>query len=218
MICGADEAGRGPCFGPLVVAGVLVENDSELIRIGACDSKQLTPKKREILAKQIKTIVIKYEMIVLPAADIDDLRKTMTLNELEVFAFSKIIEKLKPDICYVDAADVNEQRFGKDILARLSFKPQMISQHKADERYPIVGAASILAKTTRDEHIRRIAQELEPRLGLPLGSGYPADSVTKKFLEAWVKQFKALPPHARRSWDTCQKLMDTQKTKRLDEF
>jgi ribonuclease HII len=189
-----------------------------LVRIGACDSKQLTPKKREILAKQIKTIVTKYELIVLPAEDIDDLRKTMTLNELEVFAFSKIIEKLKPDVCYVDAADVNEQRFGKDILARLSFQPQMISQHKADERYPIVGAASILAKTTRDEHIRRIAQELEPRLGIPLGSGYPADPVTKKFLEAWVKQFKALPPHARQSWDTCQKVMDFQKTKRLDEF
>ena len=38
MICGVDEAGRGPCFGPLVVVGILVENDAELVRIGACDS------------------------------------------------------------------------------------------------------------------------------------------------------------------------------------
>jgi ribonuclease HII len=218
MICGADEAGRGPCFGPLVVAGILVENDTELVRIGVNDSKQLTPKKREQLAPQITRLATKYELIALPAADIDDLRKTMTINQLEVFVFSKIIEKLKPDICYVDAADVNEERFGRDILSNLSFKPQMISKHKADERYPIVGAASILAKVTRDEHVRRIAQELEPKLNLPLGSGYPADPVTKKFLETWVSRFGTLPPYARRSWETCQKLISNQKTKRLDEF
>ncbi len=197
MICGTDEAGRGPCFGPLVVAGILVENDSELIRIGVCDSKQLTPKKREQLAPMIKKIASKYEIIVLPAADIDDLRKTMTLNELEVFVYSKIIEKLRPDVCYVDAVDVKEERFGRDILSHLSFKPQMISEHKADANYPIVGAASILAKVTRDEHVRRIAQEIEPKLNLPLGSGYPADPVTKKFLRTWVSQFGSLPPYVR---------------------
>jgi ribonuclease HII len=218
MICGADEAGRGPCFGPLVVAGILVENDTELIRIGACDSKQLTPKRREQLAPMIQKIVSKYEIIILPAADIDDLRKTMTLNELEVFVFSKIIEKLKPDVCYVDAADVNEKRFGKDILSHLSFKPQMVSEHKADARYPIVGAASIIAKVTRDEQVRKIAQELEPKLNLPLGSGYPADPVTKKFLKTWVTRFESLPPYSRHSWETCQKLIREQKTKRLDKF
>jgi ribonuclease HII len=218
MICGVDEAGRGPCFGPLVVAGVLVENDGELVRIGACDSKQLTPKQREQLAPQIKQIATKYELIILPASDIDDLRKTMTLNELEVFVYSKIIEKLKPDICYVDAVDVNEGRFGRDIVSHLSFKPQIISTHKADERYPIVGAASILAKVTRDEHVKKIAQELEPALNLPLGSGYPADPLTKKFLETWVARFGSLPPYVRQSWDTCQRLMRNQKIKRLDEF
>jgi ribonuclease HII len=218
MICGTDEAGRGPCFGPLVVVGILVENDTELVRIGACDSKQLTPKKRETLAPMIKKIAQRYETIILPAEDIDDLRKTMTLNELEVFVFSKIIEKLKPEVCYVDAADVNEGRFGRDILSHLTFKPQMISKHKADEHYPVVGAASILAKVTRDEQVRKIAQELEPKLNLPLGSGYPADPVTKKFLVTWVAQFGSLPPHVRQSWDTCKKLMQQQKTKRLDQF
>ncbi|HUT00650.1 MAG TPA: ribonuclease HII [Candidatus Thermoplasmatota archaeon] len=218
MICGADESGRGPVVGPLVVAGVLAENDTELIRIGVCDSKQLTPKKREQLAPMIKKIVVKYEIIVLPAADIDDLRKTMTLNELEVFVFSKIIEKLRPDVCYVDAADVKEERFGKDILSHLSYRPQMISKHKADEHYPIVGAASILAKVTRDEHVRKIAQELEPALNIPLGSGYPADPLTKQFLKTWMKRFGSLPPHVRQSWETCRQLVREHKTKRLDEF
>ena len=218
MICGVDEAGRGPCFGPLVVAGILVEDDAELIRIGVCDSKQLTPKKREQLEPQIKRLITKFELIILPAADIDELRKTMTLNELEVFMFSKIIEKLKPDICYIDAADVNEERFGRNIVSHLSYKPKMISKHKADENYPIVGAASILAKVTRDEHIRNIAMELEPKLNLPLGSGYPADPITKKFLETWVSRFGSLPPHVRQSWETCQRLINNHKTKRLDNF
>jgi ribonuclease HII len=218
MICGCDEAGRGPCFGPLVVAGVLVENDTELICIGARDSKQLTPKKREQLAPKIKSIATKYELIVLPATDIDDLRKTMTLNELEVFLFSKIIEKLKPDICYVDAADVNEERFGRDILTHLSYKPQIVSKHKADDIYPVVGAASIIAKTTRDENVRKIAQELEKKLNLPLGSGYPADPITKKFLKTWIKTYGELPPHTRRSWETAQRLMKENKTRKLDDY
>lgn len=218
MICGVDEAGRGPVFGSLVVAGILVENDTDLISIGACDSKQCTPKKREVLAAQIKKIVKANEIMIVPASDIDDLRKEMTLNELEVFLFSKVIEKLKPDTCYVDAADVNEIRFGKDILAKLSYKPTMISKHKADEHYPIVGAASILAKTTRDENVRQIAKELEKKLNLPLGSGYPADPITMKFLKTWVDTYDELPPHTRRSWETAQKLMKQHKTKTLDKF
>ena len=218
MICGADEAGRGPCIGPLVVAGILVETDEELVRIGVADSKQLTPKKREQLAPMIQKIVAKHDIIVLPASDIDDLRKTMTLNELEVFVYSKIIERLKPEICYVDAVDVKEERFGKDILSHLSYTPQIISEHKADERYPVVGAASILAKVTRDEHVRKIAQELEPQLDLPLGSGYPSDPVTKKFLHTWVSRFGSLPPHVRQSWETCQQLIRNKNTKRLDQF
>lgn len=218
MICGADEAGRGPCFGPLVVAGILIENDSELIRIGVADSKQLTPRRRNQLSPMIQKLASKYELIVMPAEDIDDLRKTMTLNELEVFAYSKIIEKLRPDVCYVDAVDVKEERFGRDILAHLSYKPKIISEHKADEKYPVVGAASILAKVTRDEHVRRIAQELEPQLDIPLGSGYPSDPLTKKFLQTWVEQFGSLPPHVRQSWETCQQLIKNRNTKRLDDF
>jgi ribonuclease HII len=218
MISGVDESGRGPVVGPMVVAGVLVENDAELVRIGACDSKKLTPRQRENLEKKIKAVVQKYEIIVLPASDIDDLRRAMTLNELEVFVFSKIIEKLRPDVCYVDAADVNEVRFGRDILVRLTYTPTLISKHKADDIYPIVGAASILAKTTRDEHIRQIAKELEERIHLPLGSGYAADPITIRFLKAWLETYGDFPPNVRRSWDTAQKLMSLHKTKSLDKF
>ncbi len=218
MICGVDEAGRGPVVGPLVIAGVTFENDLELIENNVRDSKKITPKRREILSKRIKESAVNYEIILISASDIDHMRKVMTLNEIEVNAFSKIIEKLKPDICYVDAADVNNERFGKNILSRLSFKPEIISKHKADDIYPIVGAASILAKTRRDEEVQMISQELKKKLDMSLGSGYPADPVTQKFLRKWVKTFGKLPPHTRHSWKTAQNLLKESKIKKLDEF
>ena len=53
---------------------------------------------------------------------------------------------------------------------------------------------------------------------MPLGSGYPADPVTKKFLRMWVKKFNKLPPYTRHSWKTSQKLLQDNKIKKLDEF
>ena len=218
MICGVDEAGRGPVLGPLVIAGILIEDDSKLINLNVKDSKQISPKKRIYLAQKIVQIVEKFEIIVIAARDIDDMRKVMTLNEIEVNAFSKIIKKLKPDFCYVDSADVNERRFGKDILTNLSFKPEIISKHKADETYPVVSAASIIAKTKRDEEIKKISKELEYKLNLPLGSGYPADPITQKFLRSWYDKFGKLPPHTRHSWKTVKNLIAEKSNKKLDDF
>jgi len=218
MICGVDEAGRGPVVGPLVIAGVNFENSLELIENNVRDSKKITPKRREMLSKIIKESAVNYEIIIIYASDIDNMRKIMTLNKIEVNAFSKIIEKLKPDICYVDAADVDDERFGKNILSRLSFKTEIISKHKADDIYPVVGAASILAKTKRDEEVQTIAQELKKKLDIPLGSGYPADPVTQKFLRKWIKTYGELPPHTRNSWKTAQNLLRESKIKKLDEF
>ena len=209
---------KGPVIGPLVIAGVLFEDDSELIKHDIRDSKKIAPKRREYLSEIIKKIAINYEILAISASDIDDMRKVMTINEIEVNAFSKVIDKLRPDVCYVDAADVNEKRFGKNILSRLSFKPKMISKHKADDTYPIVGAASILAKTSRDGIVHKIALDLEKKLNLSLGSGYPADPITKKFLKTWVETYGELPPHVRHSWKTAQKLMKASKMKTLDNF
>lgn len=218
MICGADEAGRGPVIGPLVVAGVTFENDSGLLELGIRDSKKLSPKRRQVLSKKIKEIAVDYDILVIPASSIDDMRKVMTLNEIEVNAFSKIIDKLKPEFCYVDAADVNEKRFGKDILSRLSFKPKIVSKHKADDIYPVVGAASILAKTARDENVQKLSKNLQKKLNLPLGSGYPADPVTIKFLRAWVETYGELPPDTRHSWKTAQRVIKESKIRKLDNF
>jgi ribonuclease HII len=218
MISGLDEAGRGPIIGPLVVAGVTFKDDSILVENKIRDSKKITPNRREALAKLIKDNAISYEILVISAEDIDNMRKVMTLNEIEVNAFSKVIIKLKPEICYVDSADVNEKRFSEEILSRLSFKPDIISKHKADDIYPVVGAASIIAKTRRDEEVRIISKQLEKKLNMPLGSGYPADQITQKFLKKWLNLFDDLPPHVRHSWKTAQRLLKEKEVKKLDEF
>jgi len=218
MICGVDEAGRGPVLGPMVVAGLNLKDDSKLIEFRVRDSKKIEPKRREILAKKIKEIASNIEILVISAKDIDDMRKVMTLNEIEVNAFTKVIKKLKPETCYVDSADVNETRFAKDILSGLSFKSDIISKHKADDIFPIVSAASILAKTRRDEEVRIIAKKLEGKIKSPLGSGYPADPITQKFLKKWLELYEDLPPYTRRSWKTAQNILKEKKFKRLDDF
>ena len=218
MICGVDEAGRGPVIGPLIVAGITLKDDTELVKLKVRDSKQVSPRKRTIFSKKILEISLNYEIIVIPAKDIDDMRNVMTLNEIEVNAFSKIIKKLNPETCYVDSADVNANRFATNILSQLTSKPLIISKHKADEIYPIVSAASIIAKTRRDEEVRKISEKLEKKLNLPLGSGYPADPITQKFLINWINKYDELPPYTRRSWKTVKNIFNEKKNKKLDDF
>ena len=218
MIAGVDEAGRGPVIGPLVIAGITASDDTALKQMKVKDSKQLSAKKRNFLAKHIKQIASNIEVVIIKADDIDDMRKVMTMNEIEVHAFTKVIKKLKPDQCFVDAADVNSKRFGNHISAQLPKKIEIISKHKADDIYPIVSAASIIAKTIRDKEIEDIAQVLEKRIQKPLGSGYPSDPITQQFLHSWVKKYKKLPPHTRKSWKTAQRIYQQHTRKTLDDF
>jgi ribonuclease HII len=213
MICGVDEAGRGPVMGPMVVAGVLLESESQLEGLGVKDSKKVAPKKREVLAQEIRKIA-KIEVIIVPADDIDVMRQAMTMNAMEVKLFSSIIEKLRPEKAYLDSADVDEERFGREIAAELKFELEIVSKHGADDLYPIVSAASIIAKTVRDAEVRKIKEEI----GEEIGSGYPSDSVTIKFLEGWVEGHGVLPPYTRKSWKTAQRILDRVKTKKIEDF
>lgn len=218
MIAGVDEAGRGPVIGPLVIAGITASNQDSFQKLKVKDSKKLSPKRRMYLAKHIKQIAQNIEFVVIKASDIDDMRKVMTMNEIEVHAFTKVIKKLKPEICYVDAADVNSKRFGNHISIHLPKSIQIISEHRADDIYPIVSAASIIAKTIRDKEIEMIAHRLEKRIQKPLGSGYPSDPLTQRFIHYWVKKYKKLPPNTRKSWKTAQRIYEQHTRKTLDDF
>ena len=215
-VCGVDEAGRGPVIGPMVVAGVQLEGEDDLNNFGIRDSKKCTPRKRERLAEIIKREAKDYNVMIIPAKDIDYLRKSMTINEIEVNAFVKVMRKLKSDFYYLDSADVNEERFGEEISKKLGFDTRIVSAHKADDTYTIVGAASILAKTRRDFEVRKIARKLENEIDMPLGSGYPADQVTIRFLREWIRRYHNIPPETRNSWKTVKKLLNEQK--KLDSF
>jgi len=213
MIAGVDEAGRGPVIGPLVVVGIAVENDAELKALGVRDSKKLAPKRRQALAVKIRGLA-EVEVRVLPAMEIDLLRDDMTMNELEARLFGGVLDALKPDTAYLDAADVREEEFGRMVLSGMECRPRVVSKHGADDTYLVVSAASIIAKVTRDEEVERISREL----GASVGSGYPSDPTTISFLENWIKEKGDLPPHTRRSWKTAKRLLSGARTARLDSF
>ena len=213
MICGVDEAGRGPVLGPLVVAGVMVESDVPLRHLNVRDSKKLSPERRELLAPEIEKVA-KCEVVVVPATDIDVMRAQMSLNEFEAQLFARIVERLHPETAYVDAVDVDEIEFKRDILKLVPFEVEIVSQHEADDLFPVVSAASIVAKVRRDSEIRRI----EAEIGEPIGSGYPSDPVTIAFLEKWIKEKGSPPPHTRLTWDTTRRLLAESKNRKLDEY
>jgi ribonuclease HII len=123
---------------------------------------------------------------------------------------AQIINALKPDIIYLDAVDVDEDRYGKSIQNLLDYKPQkIISKHKADDLYPIVSAASIVAKDKRDSIIDGLAQKYGE-----IGSGYPSDKRTIVFLREWIKNNKSFPEFVRKSWETTKKIRREEKDNR----
>ena len=194
LVAGVDEAGRGCVIGPLVVAGVLIREEKlpELKRLGVKDSKLLSAKKREALAVEIAHLAEKHLTVKLMPAEIDCAvesgRKLHKLNRLEAQTMAKIIEALKPDKAYVDAADVLEERFKHHIQEGLSFTVKIVSKHKADRIYPVVSAASIIAKVERDREIASLRVEYGD-----FGSGYLTDGKTMGFLKRWLQSHGEYP-------------------------
>jgi len=206
-VAGVDDAGRGSIIGPLVIAGVLFDekNLPKLLDLHVKDSKLLSAQRRTRLAEEIKKLALQYHVIKLTPKEIDKVveskRKLHKLNRLEAQTMAKIIETLKPDIAYVDASDVLAERYKQHIIECLPFPAQIISEHKADRKYPIVSAASIIAKVERDKAIK----ELEEKFG-NIGCGYPTDQQTIKFLEDWLEKYGTYPDFVRKSWKPAKKL------------
>ena len=213
LVAGVDEAGRGCVIGPLVVAGVLVksENLQSLSELGVKDSKLLSAKKREALYPEIIKLTEDHHIIKILPNQIDKVvlsaRTLHKLNRLEAQTMAKIIEALKPDETYVDAADVVEERFGNHISECLNIKTKIISRHKADRTFPIVSAASIIAKVERD----RAIATLKAKYG-DLGSGYLTDHKTMIFLRHLLNENGDYPSCVRKSWKPAKKAKSEQGT------
>ncbi|MEM0106889.1 MAG: ribonuclease HII [Candidatus Micrarchaeaceae archaeon] len=228
-MCGGDEAGRGALLGPLVIALVSIrkEREHKLPELGVRDSKLLTSKKREMLYDSIFGIAeeVKIEKIY-PAEINSAMKNNISLNELEAIHFARLFDNMEKQVSmlYLDSPDIIEERFGIriKILAKKQVRiagirakatersnTKIVTEHKADSRYPIVSAASIIAKVERDREIRKITKEL----GIDIGSGYPSDYKTIDAVRKNITR-KDLGSHIRICWKTFANIKQTK----LDNF
>jgi len=219
VIAGVDDAGRGPIIGPLVIAGILLpEEEQEGLRaMGVRDSKLLTPEQRARLNTKIRTVALKVSVAEAQPKEIDDVvlhgEKLRKLNFLEARMMASVISELGPDSVYVDASDVNEARYGEDIRGFLPASlrgVKIVSEHHADRTYPVVSAASIIAKVRRDSMVEGLYQQYGD-----FGSGYITDPKTMDFLRSWRRTHREYPPIVRLSWKTIKELEDELAQSRL---
>ncbi len=233
IIGGGDEAGRGAVIGPLVVSVIAVSKGKEkrLSDIGVRDSKLLTRRKRDFLFDEIKGVCEEVKTYAISNEEINSaMRSGVSLNQLEAMRFAQLVDSLESNVqkMYIDSPDVRAERFG--VRMRLSAKKPMrvlgakvegkekgrmnsgmrvISEHKADARYPVVSAASIIAKVIRDREMERIERES----GVEIGSGYPSDKYTIEAIKTNLAS-KRLNPYIREYWKTLAKI----KQRKIKEF
>ncbi|MFB6202619.1 MAG: ribonuclease HII [Halorhabdus sp.] len=208
---GVDEAGKGPVLGSMFAACVVAEPGALPADVG--DSKDIRPDRREELAAAIRTAAENVAVAEIPVARIDD--PATDMNTLTVAAHADALGAVATDslAAYLDAGDTNAVRFERRVADRLEVDLDVRAEHSADERYAIVGAASILAKVARDAHVADLADEYGE-----VGSGYPGDATTRTFLERYVAEHDELPDCARKSWQTSQDVLADADQVSLTDF
>lgn len=205
---GMDEAGRGPMLGPMVVCGVVFDPEGcrQLDNSNVRDSKMVTPRQRLELYDKIQETARGIAIRSIPAGEIDRKRKRgISLNHIEAVAFGSILRELEPEVAYMDAADVNSWRFGETVFRLSGLRPgqcKVVSEHKADERYKVVAAASIIAKVIRDRFIKSLQTDFGD-----IGSGYPGDPKSIRFVRECVKS-RRIPPFVRQSWESVRVIIE----------
>lgn len=206
IICGVDEAGRGPVLGPLIIASYSInKNDYHIIQnIVKRDSKKYSSRQRERIFKTLININSSNILVTIVHPRIIDewIKHLGGLNNLEAYFMSKMIKTLHPNVVYIDSCDNNPKTFLRRLIKfNIPVNINIIIETSADIKYSIVAAASIIAKVVRDNYINILS-----RLYGPIGSGYPSDSQTRKFLKDWITKDKNPPPIVRKSWKTIRLL------------
>ena len=205
-LIGIDEAGRGCVIGPMAVAivSIVPAKSDTLKNLGIKDSKLIAPKKRYDFVKIIKGIAFNNEVRLIDPRIIDNYREKNHLNLLEAEVCASLIQRVssEKDTIYIDAPGKHGTKFSKQIHNILKNKYNIIAENKADLNYPVVAAASILAKVSRDNAI----EQLKKKFG-DFGSGYPSDKKTVNFLANFYKKNKTFPDCVRKSWATLNKIV-----------
>lgn len=216
-LLGIDDAGRGPVLGPMILAGILIEESEEqfIKNLGAKDSKLLTPKRRAEIKNQI--LKFPHHIEIATPKEID---KSTNLNYLEAIHTAKIINHLTKDLkekvkIIVDCPSTNIQSWSNDVQKLITNPEKIIlsCEHKADFNHPVVSAASIIAKEKREEEMLK----LRTQLNKDFGSGYPADPKTKEFIKENFdnETYKHI---IRFSWNTVKKLVKQKELKQQKLF
>ncbi|MCS4541036.1 MAG: ribonuclease HII [Euryarchaeota archaeon] len=222
MIGGLDEAGRGPILGPLVIGAVVVDESGEqkLRELRVRDSKRISAARRLKLFPLIQETAETSLIIKVSARELDKLRieENLTITEIEAMKMAEAINELRPQKVIVDAADNSCVHFAESIYKYLhestKLAIKLVSEHTADVRYPVVSAASILAKVTRDNEIEKLKETYGD-----IGSGYPSDPTTRIYLRSLVRNGNGFPDFVRLSWSPIKKLTGMKKTQLLlDHF
>jgi ribonuclease HII len=215
IFAGIDDATKCPCIGSIYIAGVAAKDSTikKWKELGVKDSKLIAPKKRRKLAAIIRKSALAYSVTHLPPEKIDD--KSLNLNAWEMLSVMKLVERLhakvKADEFLIDNWEVNVNVFYRRLMGLIHsghlqqkfLNYNYVPEHQADEKYTIVGAASILAKTGSENQYARFK-----KLYGNFGSGSPADPATRKFV--W-KHRKNPPPIVRKSWQTYKTLAKLEK-------
>jgi ribonuclease HII len=206
-LIGIDDAGRGPVLGPMVLAGIIIdEKEKEALNsLNAKDSKTLSPLQRRTIAEKIRP-QFKHYILTSSPKEIDE---STNLNYLEAIKTAQIINHLTENLkekttAIIDCPSVNINAWSNDVKKLLNSPENIILQceHKADANHPIVSAASVLAKEKREEEIYK----LKLKYKIDFGSGYPADPKTIQFIKENFNN-KEYISMIRFSWNTVKKLV-----------
>ena len=175
---GCDEAGRGPLAGPVFAAAVILPPDFHHPLLN--DSKKMTEKARETLRPIIEREAIAWAVEEVSAEEID----TINILNASITGMQRAVRRLKvkPEFLLID---------GNRFKPFDDYSYQCIV--KGDAKFTSIAAASVLAKTYRDEYMRKLAQEY-PQYGWERNMGYP----TKEHVEAIIKH--GYTPHHRKSF------------------
>lgn len=201
IVCGIDEAGRGSFIGPMVIAGVAIDesNLDMLHQAGVKDSKMLTAGARRSLYSMILEHSVSHVVRRCHPNTIDNSVLFHGLTDLEITKMTDIIRCTPADAYYVDSCYSDAALFGKR-LQDLTQNTHIHSHIDADVKFVVVAAASIIAKVLRDRAIQRIQKSH------PVGSGYPADTETVRYVREIYLATGKMPLFVRKSWSTMRRV------------
>jgi ribonuclease HII len=217
---GIDDAGRGPVIGPMILAGVLLDEKEEkyLKSIGVKDSKAITQKRREFLEEKIKEKAETFEITLTFPDEIENQNiNGVKLNEVEAIECAKIINKINKENSEINVildcpspSLVKWADYLKIHIKNLS-NLEISCEHKADRNHVSVAAASILAKCMREREMKK----LKEKYGNEIGSGYTSDPLTQKFLTKYAHKYRN-EGIFRKTWITWKKAVKVLEQEKLD--